>query len=132
MLIPIALSVSLLTLIVTLILRRRNANRLLAECGERVRFILIPSKDDFSPARLRAEAAKTPDETVLVVSPYFFRRIELSDAEDMYVCYRNEYENVCIIRRYFFFYLRRRMRRAEYFTVTETVLAKQEEERPSC
>ena len=132
LIIPIVLSVSLLTLIVTLILRRRNADRLLAECGERVRFILIPSKDGFSPERIRAEAAKTPDETVLVVSPFFFRRRGLADAEEMYVCYRKEYENVSMIRKYFFFYLRRRMRRAEYFTVTETVLTEQEEEQPSC
>ena len=44
LIIPIALSFSLLTLIVTLILRKRNADRLIAGCGERVRFILVLSK----------------------------------------------------------------------------------------
>lgn len=132
LIIPIALSVSLLTLIVTLILRRRGANRLLAECGERVRFILIPSKEDFSPERIRTEAAKTPNETVLVVSPYFFRRRGIANADNMYVCFRKEYKNTAIVRKYFFFYLRRRMRRAECFTITETVLSIHEEEKQSC
>ncbi len=131
LIIPIMLSLSLITLIVTLILRKQNADRLLAECGERVRFILLPSKDGFLPEKIRAEASKTPDETVLVVSPFFFRRRGLADADKMYVCYRKEYGNVSIIRKYFFFYLRRRLRRAEYFTVTETVLAGQEGE-PTC
>ena len=131
LIIPIMLSLSLATLIVTLILRKKNADRLIAACTERgadVRFLLLPTKEDFDPAAIRAEAAKTPKASVLVVSPFFFRRRGFGEREDMYVCWRDEGENAVILRKYFFFYLRRRMRHAEYFAITETVLEQPKED----
>lgn len=59
LIIPIVLSLSLATLIVTLILRKKNADRLIAACTERgadVRFLLFSTKEDFDPAAIRAEA----------------------------------------------------------------------------
>lgn len=131
LIIPILLSLSLATLVVTLILRKKNADKLIAACTERgseVRFVLIPVKEDFDAAALRAEAAKTPEASVLIVSPFFFRRCGIGKSEDMYVCYRGEGGNAVILRKYFFFYLRRRMRHAEYFSITETVFAKPKED----
>lgn len=126
LIIPILLSISLVTLAVTLVLRKKNAGRLIAACtahGTQVRFLLPLGKDDFDAAALRAEAAKTPSANVLIVSPFFFRRRGIGTREDMYVCYRSEGKNCMILRKYFFFYLRRRMRRAEYFDMTETLFA---------
>lgn len=131
LIIPILLSLSLATLVVTLILRKKNADKLIAACTERgseVRFVLIPVKEDFDAAALRAEAAKTPEASVLIVSPFFFRRRGIGKSEDMYVCYRGEGGNAVILRKYFFFYLRRRMRHAEYFSITETVFEKPKED----
>lgn len=131
LIIPIVLSFSLATLIVTLILRKKNADRLIAACTERgadVRFLLFSTKEDFDPAAIRAEAEKTPKASVLVVSPFFFRPRGFGEREDMYVCWRDEGENAVILRKYFFFYLRRRMRHAEYFSITETVLEQPKED----
>lgn len=136
LIIPIALSLSLLTLVVTLILRKKNADKLIAACaarGDKVRFILVPAKEDFDPAALAAAAESAADASVLIVSPFFFRRRGIGDAEDMFVCYRDEGKNAVILRKYFFFYLRRRMRHAEYFDITETVFEKQKEDTtPPC
>ena len=111
LIIPIMLSLALATLVVTLILRKKNADKLIAACigrGVDVRFLLLPSKEDFDPEMIRAEAAKTPKASVLVVSPFFFRRRGFGNSEDMYVCCRDEGKNTVILRKYFFFYLRRR------------------------
>ena len=131
LIIPIMLSLALATLVVTLILRKKNADKLIAACigrGVDVRFLLLPSKEDFDPEMIRAEAAKTPKASVLVVSPFFFRRRGFGSSEDMYVCCRDEGKNTVILRKYFFFYLRRRMQHTEYFSITETVLEKPKED----
>lgn len=134
--IPILLSIALVTLAITLVLRKKNADRLIAACiahGTQVRFLLPLGKDNFDADVLRTEAAKTPSANVLIVSPFFFRRRGIGTREDMYVCYRNEGKNRMILRKYFFFYLRRRMRRAECFNMTETVFATPKgDAEPSC
>lgn len=122
--IPIILAVAALTLILTLILRRRNADRLLRCVRQSIVFLIPDGKEGFDAAFLRAQAFAYPDSTVIVVSPFFLRRTGIGDTDAMYVCYRKEGENVFLARSYFFFYLRRRLQNAGRFTLTEIKINK--------
>lgn len=119
LIIPILLAVSALTLVLTLLLRNRNAVRLLREAKEEVVFLIVDQKDDFDGMALAAEAARHPEKSVLIVSPFFLSRRGVGEETRMFVCYRKESENVYILRNYFFFYFRRRLLKKGIYKIEE-------------
>ncbi|MBR5539232.1 MAG: hypothetical protein IKU61_04970 [Clostridia bacterium] len=120
LIIPILLIITAITLIATLILRKRNADRLLERLKTDVVFIIPDGKDAFEKESLLKRCAEHSDSTVLVVSPFFLEKTGVtSDKEKMYVCYRKEAENVFILRNYFFFYFRKRLKKTHIHNVTE-------------
>lgn len=119
LIIPILLAVSALTLILTLLLRNRNAVRLLREAKQKVVFLIVDQKDGFDGMALAEEAARHPDATVLIVSPFFLSRRGVGEETRMFVCYRKESENIYILRNYFFFYFRRRLLKKGLYEIEE-------------
>lgn len=119
LIIPILLAVSALTLVLTLLLRNRNAVRLLREAKEEVVFLIVDQKDDFDSMALAEEVARHPEESVLIVSPFFLSRRGVGEESRMFVCYRKESENVYILRNYFFFYFRRRLLKKGIYKIEE-------------
>lgn len=125
LLIPILLAVSLLTLGMTLLLRNRNAVLLMRQARRDIVFLLVKNKDGFDAEVLQKEAARHPDATVLIVSPFFFRKNGIGKNTKMYVCFRKESENIYILRNYFFFYFRRRLQKKGGYQISEIPLASQ-------
>lgn len=119
LIIPIFLAVSALTLVLTLLLRNRNAVHLLREAKEEVVFLIVDQKDDFDGMALAKEAARHPEKSVLIVSPFFLSRRGVGEESRMFVCYRKESENVYILRNYFFFYFRRRLLKKGIYKIEE-------------
>ncbi len=117
--IPIILASALITLIVTLILRNKNTNRLFAEINKNVVFLIPSGKDTFDKIRLQQMAEEHPDSSVLIVSPFFLNKSGVGKSDKMYVCFRKEYDNVYILRNYFFFYFRRRLKKEQNFEIAE-------------
>ena len=110
---------SALTLVLTLLLRNRNAVRLLREAKEEVVFLIVDQKDDFDSMALAEEVARHPEESVLIVSPFLLSRRGVGEESRMFVCYRKESENVYILRNYFFFYFRRRLLKKGIYKIEE-------------
>ncbi len=117
--IPAILAAAALTLVITLILRSRNARLLLSLAKKDIVFITVAGKERFSRMRIRQAAAMYTGSTVLVVSPYFLSRRGVGENDKMYVCFRHEYDNVYIMRDYFFFYFRRRLQKLQNHNITE-------------
>lgn len=119
LIIPILLAVSALTLVLTLLLRSRNAVLLLRELRQDVVFLIVDQKEGFDGMALAEEAARYPDSTVLIVSPFFLGKRGVGETEKMFVCYRKEAENIYILRNYFFFYFRRRLQKNALYHIRE-------------
>lgn len=119
MVIPIMLALTALTLILTLLLRSRNAIKLLRESRQDVVFLIPGSKENFDRELLFREAKSYPDSTILIVTPFFFRKEGIGDNNDWFVCYRKEGDNVYILRSYFFFYFRRRLQKSGMYQIRE-------------
>ena len=118
--IPILLVITAITLIATLVLRKRNADRLLEKLKTDVVFIIPNGKDAFDKESLLARCKEHCDSTVLIVSPFFLEKTGITDdKERMYVCYREETENVFILRNYFFFYFRKCLQKTHIHNITE-------------
>lgn len=119
LIIPILLVVSAITLVLALLLRNRGAIRLLREARQDTVFLIVDQKEAFLPEVLADAAARYPDSTVLIVSPYFLGKRGIGENEDMFVCYRKEAENIFILRNYFFFYFRRRLQKDGLYQIRE-------------
>ena len=119
LIIPIILAFSLLTLIITLLLRDSNTRLLLKEAMNDIVFIIPTNKEGFDRIFLRATAEEYPESTVLIVSPFFFKSSGIGEKEKMYVCFRKESDNVYILRNYFFFYFRRKLKKLQQYNITE-------------
>ena len=112
LIIPVLLVITALTLITTLVLRNRNARKLLASLGDDVVFIIPDGKDGFDGDFIRKKCEEYPMATVLIVSPFFLGKTGIYNGQKMYVCYRKERENVFILRNYFFFYFRKKLKKS--------------------
>ena len=123
MLIPITLSVSLITLIVTLILRDRNAKKLLNLLEKDVTVIFPENKDAFDRIAIEEKITENEGKSVLIITPFFLKKKGIGDSKQMFVCFRKERDNVYILRRYFFFYFRKRMRKEQMFNIDEIYLS---------
>ncbi len=119
LIIPILLVTTAVTLIAALILRSRNAIGLLEKLKKDVVFIIPDGKDGFDREYLREKCHTFPDSTVLLVSPFFLGKTGICESEKMFVCYREECDNVFILRNYFFFYFRKRLQKTYCHNVTE-------------
>lgn len=119
LIIPILLAFSLLTLVLALLLRNRNAVHLLHEARQDVVFLVVDQKESFDAMALAEESARHPDSTVLIVSPFFFSKRGIGETEKPFVCYRKEAENIYILRNYFFFYFRRRLQKNGLYQIRE-------------
>lgn len=117
LLIPILLSVAIITLILALLLRSQNEKKLRRELQKQVVFVLPDAKEHFTQENLRAAAADDPEASVLLVTPFFLKRTGLGEKTNWFVCFRKERENVYILRTYFFFYLRRRLQKSGDYTI---------------
>lgn len=122
LIIPIMLALTALTLILTLLLRNRNAKKLLKEARRDAVFLIPNGKESFGRDFLGEEARAYPDSTVLIVTPFFFKKIGIGTSEDWFVCYRKEENNIYILRNYFFFYFRRRLKKEGRFAFREVHL----------
>lgn len=121
--IPITLATSLVTLIVTLILRDRNRRTLLKQLKKDVVFVIPSSKEAFDRIEIEQEIEKHEGCTVLLVTPFFFKKTGIGENKKMFVCYRRERDDIYIMRRYFFFYFRKRMRKEQTFNTKEIYLS---------
>ena len=119
LIIPIMLALTALTLILTLLLRSQNAKKLLKESRRDVVFLIPNGKEGFDRDFLREEARAYPDSTVLIVTPFFFKKIGVGSSEEWFVCYRKEENNIYILRNYFFFYFRKRLKKEVHFNIRE-------------
>lgn len=119
LIIPILLVTTALTLAAALILRSRNAVRLLEELKKDVAFIIPDGKDGFDREYLIEKCKSYTDATVLLISPFFLDKKGVGDNEKLFVCYRKELDNVYILRNYFFFYFRKRLQKTYRHNVTE-------------
>lgn len=119
LIIPIMLALTALTLVLTLLLRSRNAKKLLKESRRDVVFLIPNSKESFDPDALGKEARAHPDSTVLLITPFFFKKRGIGTSEDWFVCYRKEDNNIYILRNYFFFYFRKRLQKEGRFEMHE-------------
>ena len=128
LIIPILLSVSVLTLILTLLLRAHNAARLLRVTKQDVVFLIIDRKEDFDGMPIAMEAEQHPDATVLIVSPFFLSRRGIGENDHVFVCYRKEAENIFILRNYFFFYFRRRLLKTGVHPIREIHVLSQKQD----
>ncbi len=125
LIIPIMLALTLLTLILTLLLRSQNANRLLKSSRRHVVFLIPKSKEKFDKDILRAKASAYPDSTVLIITPFFFRKTGIGTCEDWFVCYRKEYDNIYLLRNYFFFYYRKRLQKEVRYDICEVYIGEE-------
>lgn len=117
--VPIILLLSSLTLIVTLVIRNDNARRLIRDIKKEAVFIIPTSRDKLTDNSILQKVNQYQNGTVLVISPYFFKRFGVVKNGKMYLCYRKEKENVFILRNYFFFYFRRRLKKLQSYNITE-------------
>lgn len=117
--VPIILLFSSLTLIITLIIRSDNARRLMRDIKKETVFIIPTSRDKLTENLFLQKARQYQNSTVLVISPYFFKKSGAVKNGKMYLCYRKEGENVFILRNYFFFYFRRRLKKLQNCNITE-------------
>ncbi len=122
LIIPIILAAALLTLIVALILRDKNTKLLFEQIKNDVVFVIPKDKESFDKVKLCSIAAEQDCKSVLVVSPFFLDRCGVGNNEQMYVCFRKEYDNVFILRNYFFFYFRRRLKTEKDCIIEEIYL----------
>ncbi len=118
LIIPVLLVITALTLITTLILRSRNAKKLLKKLLNDVVFIIPDGKDGFDVEFLREKCKEYPASTVLLVSPFFLGKTGVC-GKKMYVCFREEEKDVFILRNYFFFYFRKKLKNTSLRKVTE-------------
>lgn len=123
--IPITLAVALVTLIVTLVLRERNGRTLLKLLTKDVTVIIPESKEAFSRVAIEEKIAENEGKSILIVTPLFLGRKGLGDSKKMFVCYRNERDNIYILRRYFFFYFRKRMKKEQTFNINEVFISEE-------
>ncbi len=121
LIIPILLAVTAVTLTVALILRKRNADKILTEAGTQID-IYIPKNKEIFDSNDRFIPQSEEKRTILVVSPFFLRRNGRGERRQMYVCARKEAENFYLVRKYFFFYLRRRLKKSGKFQIHETII----------
>lgn len=119
LIIPILLAVAIVTLILALLLRSRNAAKLLHEAKQDAVFLIPNGKDGFDGAFLEKEVSRYPDSTVLIVTPFFLKRQGIGEKNNWFVCFRKEKDDVYILRNYFFFYFRRRLKADGRYTIRE-------------
>ena len=127
LIVPILLAVTLLTLALTLILRKQNTKGLLNVLCEEVVFIIPDGKDGFDKEFIKHKCKEFGEKTVLVVSPFFLSKKGVGESKKMYVCYRKEADNVYILRNYFFFYFRKRLQKTYLHKTEEIYLYKNKE-----
>lgn len=121
--IPITLSVALIILIITLILRDRNRKTLIKQLQKEIVFIVPANKEAFDRIEIEETIEKNADKTVLLITPFFLKKRGIGDSDNMFVCYRKERENVFILRRYFFFYFRKCLRKEQTFKTEEIFIS---------
>ena len=119
LIIPILLAGALVTLILTLLLRSRNAAKLQKALRRDAVFLIPGSKEGFDRAFLAKEAESYPDSTVLIVTPFFLKQQGIGENSNWFVCFRKESEDVYILRTYFFFYFRRHLKKDGQHTIRE-------------
>ena len=120
LIIPILLVTTAITLITTLVLRKRNADSLLEKLKKDVVFIIPDGKDGFDRENIIKRCGEHSGKSVLIISPFFLEKTGICDSkEKMYVCYRKECDDTFILRNYFFFYFRKRLQKTYRHNVTE-------------
>ena len=120
LIIPILLVTTAITLIATLILRKRGADSLLKKLKKDVVFIIPDGKDGFDRENIIKRCGEHSGKSVLVISPFFLEKTGIGEGkEKMYICYRKENDDIFILRNYFFFYFRKRLQKTYRHSITE-------------
>ena len=123
--IPITLSVALIILIITLVLRSRNKKTLIKQLQKEIAFIIPSNKEAFDRIEIEKRISENEGKTILLITPFFLKKKGVGDNDDMFVCYRKERENVFILRRYFFFYFRKCLRKEQTFKTEEIFITEE-------